>query len=174
MALFIDSGPVSAEDFLRHVPQGKWRELMLARRSFLEVKLAHDCRCLVQFVADAEQMFAALGFADVEEMIRDGYGLDPSEVDIAVKWLKLRKPDEAVPFSIPLKSWGTNRYSRDSNTTSRNKTRGKEYTIARLQRDRPDLAERVIAGELSANAAAIQAGFRKKPIKRCPHCGHEW
>jgi hypothetical protein len=29
--------------------------------------------------------------------------------------------------------------------------------------DRPDLAERVEAGELSANAAAEEAGFRKKP-----------
>jgi hypothetical protein len=31
-----------------------------------------------------------------------------------------------------------------------------------LRRDRPDLANRVVAGEISANAAAIQAGFRKK------------
>ena len=30
--------------------------------------------------------------------------------------------------------------------------------------DRPDLAEKVIAGELSANAAAIKAGFRIKSI----------
>jgi hypothetical protein len=28
-----------------------------------------------------------------------------------------------------------------------------------------DLHERVVAGELSANAAAIKAGFRKKPRK---------
>jgi hypothetical protein len=32
-------------------------------------------------------------------------------------------------------------------------------TLARLKRDRPDLAERVIIGEMSANAAAIKAGF---------------
>jgi hypothetical protein len=37
----------------------------------------------------------------------------------------------------------------------------RSYTVARLKRDRPDLAERVIAGELSANAAAVEAGFRK-------------
>jgi hypothetical protein len=36
------------------------------------------------------------------------------------------------------------------------------YALRRLKRDRPDLAERVVAGELSANAAAIEAGFRKK------------
>jgi hypothetical protein len=42
-------------------------------------------------------------------------------------------------------------------------TRGRDYTLARLHRDRPDLANRVESGELSANAAAIEAGFRKKP-----------
>jgi hypothetical protein len=31
-------------------------------------------------------------------------------------------------------------------------------------REAPELFERVVAGELSANAAAIKAGFRKKPI----------
>lgn len=36
------------------------------------------------------------------------------------------------------------------------------YALKRLKRDRPDLANKVIAGELSANAAAIEAGFRKK------------
>jgi hypothetical protein len=39
------------------------------------------------------------------------------------------------------------------------------YTLARLDRSRPDLAKRVRAGELSANAAAIAAGWRKKPKK---------
>ena len=44
--------------------------------------------------------------------------------------------------------------------------------LRRLKRDRPDLAERVVSGEISANAAAIQAGFRKPPkprLKVCPH-----
>jgi hypothetical protein len=38
------------------------------------------------------------------------------------------------------------------------------YTIRRLKRDRPELAEKVLNGELSANAAAIEAGFRKKTV----------
>ena len=35
------------------------------------------------------------------------------------------------------------------------------YTLNRLRRDAPELFERVKAGELTANAAAIEAGFRK-------------
>jgi hypothetical protein len=34
--------------------------------------------------------------------------------------------------------------------------------LARLDRDRPDLAMKVRVKDLSANAVAIQAGFRKK------------
>jgi hypothetical protein len=37
------------------------------------------------------------------------------------------------------------------------------YTLDRLSRERPDLLAKVAAKEMSANAAAIEAGFRKKP-----------
>lgn len=40
----------------------------------------------------------------------------------------------------------------------------REGALRRLQKDRPDLHERVIAGELSAHAAAIEAGFRAKTV----------
>lgn len=35
------------------------------------------------------------------------------------------------------------------------------YALRRLKRDNPELAEQVVAGALSAHAAAVQAGFRK-------------
>jgi len=38
------------------------------------------------------------------------------------------------------------------------------HTLRRLKRDHPDLAERVIAGDISAHAAAISAGFRKPSL----------
>lgn len=41
------------------------------------------------------------------------------------------------------------------------KGNSRAYTVARLQRESPELFEQVKAGELSANAAAIKAGFRK-------------
>jgi hypothetical protein len=42
------------------------------------------------------------------------------------------------------------------------------YTLDRLERERPDLFRKVKAGQLSANAAAIEAGFRKQstPVER--------
>jgi hypothetical protein len=43
------------------------------------------------------------------------------------------------------------------------------HTLRRLKRDHPDLAERVIAGDISAHAAAIRAGFRKPSITLQPN-----
>jgi hypothetical protein len=37
------------------------------------------------------------------------------------------------------------------------------YTLSRLKRESPELFEEVCEGKLSANAAAIKAGFRHKP-----------
>jgi hypothetical protein len=34
-----------------------------------------------------------------------------------------------------------------------------DYTLARLRRDRPDLAAKVIAGTMTAHAAAVEAGL---------------
>lgn len=71
----------------------------------------------------------------------------------------------------PLPSPGGDRRSADfqgSDTTSKRSIepagRGAKYVVARLKRDRPDLAERVVSGELTANAAARQAGIRKPRV----------
>lgn len=51
-----------------------------------------------------------------------------------------------------------------SNAMGFSSDRGATYTLRRLKRDKPELAKRVIDGELTANAAAIKAGFRMKTI----------
>jgi len=57
---------------------------------------------------------------------------------------------------------GANQYSKERNTQLATEGQTANRNLKRLKRDRPDLAEEVIAGRISANAAAIQAGFRKK------------
>lgn len=52
---------------------------------------------------------------------------------------------------------------QDSITTLND--RGSTYTLRRLKRDAPELAQQVIDGTLSANQAAIAAGFRKRLIQ---------
>ena len=53
---------------------------------------------------------------------------------------------------------------RGDNITSKDRGTSESYTVRRLKRDRPELAEKVIQGEMSANAAAIEAGFRTKTV----------
>jgi hypothetical protein len=57
-------------NFLPSIEQ--WHNLMLVRRAYLQTKPPHDCRCLVQFVVDAEKMHDRSGFKTADEMIRDG------------------------------------------------------------------------------------------------------
>jgi hypothetical protein len=174
-AVRIDSGPVSANDQLHAVPQSKWHDLMLARRQYLDIHVASDCRCLVEFVNDANVMYAALGFASVNHMIRDGYHLGPAEIGMAVEWLKLRKPDEPVSLDQAVKlgqreigieggKAGPGRGKKTDSNATRFIGRSRAYILARLDRDgHAELAAKVRFKEISANAAAEQMGWREKP-----------
>jgi hypothetical protein len=169
--VLIDSGPISATYPLRDVPREKWRDLMLARRSFLEITLPHDCRCLIELCKDAKQMFEPLGFHSVEHMIREGYGLEPDDINVAVEWLKLNPPAEPVALdqAITLGKWGRPKKGEEKPCNTSFKYGTRDHWLLRLERDgHVDLAAKVRAGELSANAAAIEAGFRKRatPLER--------
>lgn len=66
---------------------------------------------------------------------------------------------------------GTNQYTKvDSDNVTIQPTRGntRAYTLRRLAKDRPDLYAKVVAKEMTANAAAIEAGIRKvkTPMER--------
>jgi len=52
------------------------------------------------------------------------------------------------------------------NVISSEQGNSRAYTLTRLKREAPELFKRVVDGELSANAAAIEAGFRKKLTHR--------
>jgi hypothetical protein len=175
-AVRIDSGPIRAEDQLRHVPQEQWRSLMLARRQFMEIHLPRDCRRLLEFVEDAEQMCSVCGFASVEQYIRDGLGLDPEQVNWAVDGLRRMEPDEPIPFQHAVEIGKLGKRGRpkkiEEKGVNRTLIRGsgnRAYILLRLDRDGfADLAARVRARVMSANAAAIEAGFRKRatPLER--------
>lgn len=174
----IDSGSVEATYKFDNTPRAKWHLLLIAKKSFLKTRLNHDCRCLIEFCEEAELVYADLGFASAEEMIRHGYELDPSQVSLAVAWLKANS--DAAPVGMadlskkiaeakerPLADVGdigrgrSNRVDNvNSNAKGGNET---EYTLRRLARDAPAMLDKIESGELSVNAAAIAAGIRKKP-----------
>lgn len=92
-----------------------------------------------------------------------GWGESPDKIAAVLK----SHPAVLAKFRKAMKS-KTGPRSADSfcnNITETTKPTGtsKAYTCERLQRDAPELFAEVEAGRLSANAAAIAAGIRKKP-----------
>jgi len=89
MSVRIDSGPVEATSLCRVYEQAKWPELMQQRKYFIKRVITYDCWMLSRFVKEAEEMHVVCGFATPEEMIRNGYELEPEEMRIAAAWLGL-------------------------------------------------------------------------------------
>jgi hypothetical protein len=134
---------------------------------FCQRSLPGDCRLLLSFISDGRESSFG-GYSDEEAYIREGLGLDPEAVSWAIRGLELTGSQVPVPFSeaVVLGKRGGDRRSaavKDQGSDTTLIGRGRAYILARLDRDRPDLATRVRTEELSANAAAIEAGFKKKP-----------
>lgn len=76
--------------------------------------------------------------------------------------------DSKIP---PLRAHGENQHvgiAPVNNNSLEYGTSNDAYIIARLKRDDPTLAKQVINGEISAHAAAVQSGIRKRYVSvRC-------
>ena len=91
-----------------------------------------------------------------------GWGEDPKKVEAVIK----DDPECLALYREAMKEQGNNQHtSKLNNIKDAQVVAGtsKAYTCERLKRDVPELFEEVKAGRMSANAAAIQAGIRKKP-----------
>lgn len=89
-----------------------------------------------------------------------GWGEDPKTIEAVIK----DNPEVLQLFREAMSNQGERNDFRN-NVTEVNAVTGnsKAYTVDRLKREAPELYEAVCRKDLSANAAAIKAGFRKKP-----------
>ena len=151
----INSGPVEASNKFRDVPKSKWKSLVRVKRDFLSVRINYDCRCLIEFCQEAKEVYAELGYASSEQMIREGYELDPSQIELAVAWLNENKPDKPVgmgeivplpPADAPRNRSGANQHRRperiDTNGIKPKQGNTIDYTLRRLARDCPEMLDR--------------------------------
>jgi len=172
----VNSGAPSPDDRFQDTPKQKWKLLLNAKKSFIATNMNYDCRCLVQFCEEAEVVYEELGYASAEQMIREGYKLEPSQVELAVAWLRHNEPVQAIGIGDvaaaikaakekPLADVGPPTKEERANGYNITNSRGTntDYTLRRLYRDKPEMIDRIKSGELSVNAAAIAAGIRKKP-----------
>lgn len=127
----------------------------------------------------AQDIWRDLGFTDFADFIYgrppDGIGLTPERLELLFAHPEASDGDKRVAMVAevrrlldqPLAEPGGDRSGggeeQDNNVILPSR-QGNDpgYTRRRLRRDRPDLYERVVEGELSANAAAIEAGFRRR------------
>ena len=176
-AVNINTGEAYHEDRLAESPRNKWTAIIAERRYYLKTNIDYDCRCLVQYVAEAEEFFAELGYQSAEAMVLEAYDIHPEQAWAAVSYLEGRKaaglPD--VPLGLadfaskaqPLAAHGEigNGRADKSRVDVVKSTQGgnsQSYLLQRLARDAPEALERVKSGEIkSARAAAIAAGIIK-------------
>ena len=89
--VFINSGVPEADDRPDRIPKEKWRDLMWVKRDFAKTRIKYDCQCLLEFIQHAEIMWQELGFESAEDLICNGYEINPAEVDLARAWLKIKE-----------------------------------------------------------------------------------
>ena len=104
-----------------------------------------------------------------------GWGEDPAKIEAVIR-------DDAEVLAMwekamQLKPGPKAKPNPDNSVNNINRTASKgtskAYTVSRLQREAPELFAKVAAGEISANAAAIKAGFRKRKSP-LDHLLHWW
>ena len=92
----------------------------------------------------------------------EGWGQDPKKIEAVIK----DDAETLAMFREAMKPGQGKRSDLGDNVTEVEPSSGNSlsYTLDRLKREAPELFQRVVAKELSANAAAIEAGFRVKTI----------
>lgn len=124
----------------RIVESGNWREFLHPMRGLQHYeRLADYCTGFLELRVEAVEALA-----------------DYSNAKAAARTVRTALR-EAIPTAG---KHGTNQHAGGGSTTTSSTGRGEAYTLARLKRDRPDLAGQVVAGTLTAHAAALAAGFR--------------
>lgn len=127
------------------------------------------------------EAWKSLGIADFRAFIESDQGLSASVDDIKTL-VSLRHRHEGIDSAtrermdwLRAQVWDLlnpegRRPGRPKKTDNADNVRNKafgndpDYALRRLKRDNPELASRVLRGEISAHAAAVEAGFRPKTI----------
>lgn len=131
-----------------------WEAEGMTLREFLETPLPKGCGVSVE---------------RMQQFLEIGHKKQATDPNVA-EWMDTLRADFKREMTVPISPHGdisratNSKIAQGDNITLRNSERGTsdKYLAARLKRDDPELAEKVIRGEVSAHAAAVQTGIRKK------------
>lgn len=122
----------------------------------MESMLYYEHRNLVDFITKPPMDGCGWELGKVEALLKQAG--DPETLAL---WRKAVTP----PVGTNQYSEGTDNVSTQPKPGTKRRTKhgnDRAYTLARLKDEAPAIYGRVIAGDLSANAGAIEAGIRKK------------
>jgi hypothetical protein len=85
---------------------------------------------------------------------------------LAAKNQALDEKDKANQRTIGTNQYSEGVYNNKNDIHARPAGTSAAAFLRRLRKDRPDIHARVLAGELTAHAGMIEAGFRKKAVRR--------
>jgi hypothetical protein len=170
-AVSINTGGICHEDKLSDTPREQWPALLRERRMYIETQFEYDCRCIVQYLAEAEDFYEELGYESADQMIQQELLIRPEWVRIAVDWLTQQdrpQPVTKAEVEVALQSHGGDRRSDEAKEDQANNVSLKQhgnsakYIEARLRKQFPEIAEQLDSGAFrSIRAAAIAAGIIK-------------
>lgn len=132
-----------------------------------------NCKALLQMIDETDRLrlweknVGGFTFESRDEFLRKKVliDFDFAEQSLSEIAMRLHSGEEV---RLTLRTNGGDRkseafnQSRERETEPVSKSDTAAYVLARLDRDRPDLAIQVREGSKSANAAAIEAGFRRR------------
>ena len=140
------------------------------REGDLWLKLADDWEtlCLEYFRRPAQFVDnVVVGVRALRDQGHQGPITSEEATKAAVAIARRQADPESNEFVDPAGAAVKGKGKRPSNTRPLNGSVDKPGTLRRLARSHPDLLARVESGELSAHAAAVQAGIRK-PMRSIP------
>jgi hypothetical protein len=89
----IDSGQISALDGFDQVPKNKWWILVDKREFTCGTEITYRLENLIRFCAEARSVWQELGYESAEQMIEQGYGVEPWQIEFAKEWLRRKQQD---------------------------------------------------------------------------------
>jgi hypothetical protein len=160
---FIDFGRLALA-LLNVLNRGAWRRFHLPTLPSAEVTPAESAETEVSYAPDQFEAFCAaapprgLG-VPVERLMRLIEAVAGRDADAAVRHIRaLLQPLEQHGGD------GGEGAATDKVVALPRRSRGSAYNLKRLKRDQPELANDVIAGRISPNAAAEAAGIRRRTV----------
>lgn len=142
----------------------KWQSI-----AFLQFR--EDCQSLIRMIEETDRLrlweknIGGFTYNSRDEFLQEKVLIDYDLTEQSLSEIvgRLRNGESVSLTPLPKHGRPTKKEKGDNITFSKERGTSATYTVRRLLRDNPDLAKEVQEGKLSANAAAIKAGFRKPP-----------